>query len=219
MRDSLGGPLMPFKPGHIIMPFKPGHIICVAATLAAGGPALGDSQPNLPRLEIVDSAVVVRMPPSMTRALNKYDPAFRPWSLREYEDWVLQLYRWGNDHQMPSAVLGDFNGDSTIDVAIEGHGARYAALIVLLSQGKEFSAVELRHTSWMPGARIPGNIGGVTGRNETYMTYVAPGAIQSPMQGTPLDLHTDAFELIYEEKGSELCYYHNGHFEWVTTGD
>jgi len=161
----------------------------------------------------------------MQAALTFCERTFRPWALKEYEAWVLEGYKAQlSERASPSSVIGDFNGDGALDLVADGRTSMKGVLLVILSDTNRYTVVKLR-TYALPAdtSRNPGHYSGPLGRNEQYLVLKHPRDVEIPVHPTDspgvVHLATDAFEMIFEEKGASLCYYHDGHFVWATTGD
>jgi hypothetical protein len=186
-----------------------------ARSLAAVGK---DSQPTptVPSLAVVDSQVVLRLPPMMRAVMLACDPTFRPWDLNNYEAWILDGRTLAlSERQMPSALIGDFNGDGKLDLVADGTDTANVVMLVLVSQTDRYELIYLRKEPFVRNELL--------GRLEDYLHLVSPGDIRIPVHDVGerdlLHLTTEAFELIADDKGSALCYYNHGHFVWATTGD
>ena len=197
--------------------------VCSAGVQASrGAPSLTGvgngslATPTVPSLTLADSQVVLRLPPMMRAVMLACDPTFRPWDLNNYEAWILDGRTLPlSERQMPSAVIGDFNGDGKLDLVADGADTANVVMLVLVSQTDRYELIYLRKEPFVRNE--------LQGRLEDYLHLVSPGDIKIPVHdvGEPDVLHltTEAFELIADDKGSALCYYHQGHFVWATTGD
>jgi hypothetical protein len=176
----------------------------------------------------------VRLAAGMRQALDRYDPTFRVWNYDEFAEWVRSLFP-ANDRGALSAVLGDFNGDHQPDFVLSGRTRTDGVIVVVLSDSGRYRAVEVTRS---PGDTVGyGMTGPQSPGRDTYLVLNPPGSIDLPIWApddpawtaldytspTPgqriLQLHTDAFSVIYEEKGSALCVYAKGRFWWITSGD
>ena len=53
----------------------------------------------------------------------------------------------------------------------------------------------------------------------SYLLHIAPGTIHSPFEDRPLKLKTEAVQIEYYGKASDIHYYFGGQFHEYTTGD
>ncbi len=104
----------------------------------------------------------------MRKALTKFAPTFRTWRYREYAEWLRG--DTATEREALWGVVGDFNGDGRLDVALDGRTARRAALLVILSKGTSDYVVVNLHgetdssdTLPLPG-RTPSSWTGISGR-------------------------------------------------------
>lgn len=80
----------------------------------------------------------------MLRALDGWDPSFRPWHDRDYQPLLVRAYRHSS-LQAPFAVVGDFNGDGRADVAIDGRTNTHTVTIVLLSNHEAYRVIVIQN--------------------------------------------------------------------------
>ena len=185
--------------------------------------ALRQARYQEPSLAVVDSDVVLRLPEPLTTTLAECEPNFHPWGLRDFSRAARPVdpdTLGPSIRELPSAVVGDFNGDSMADIAVEGRTDTFDLLLVLLSSDTGYDVVVLDRTPLSAfGGRHPGNIDGPPGLSDTYLVLVRPGLIAPPVGNDSVDLHTDAFALNLSDKVSSMCYYRNGRFVWLQVGD
>ena len=77
-----------------------------------------------------------RLTPLMLEFLARFSPDFKLRPLEEYSAKVLEHYCY-SPGSSPSAVIGDFNGDSTPDAYIIGYEPGWLARILLISNGPD----------------------------------------------------------------------------------
>lgn len=65
-------------------------------------------------------------------------PAFRPYSGADYLPSIQRQFQGAASVAGPFAVISDFNHDSRLDLAVEGHNGEHRLLLVVLSGGKEY---------------------------------------------------------------------------------
>ena len=161
------------------------------------------------------NGVQLKFPAAMLTEIRRIDSDFKPFSESEY---IKILPRWSPDkpNQALFAVIGDFNGDGTPDLVVDGHGADSTRRIALLSTNGGYQGIQL-----MAKAYVPPEAEQYDGEHGYWvcLNAVAPGRIESPCEETILDLATDAFEVGYYEKASVLYYWRNGRFHEYVTGD
>jgi hypothetical protein len=155
---------------------------------------------------------VLVLPPAMEAALKAYDPNFAPFPESHFDPESINGYPYGAK-QAPFAVVGDMNGDGVPDAVIAGRGSRRAVLVCVMSEGKGFRAFEI--APW-PGGR------------EIVLYHQDPGRVEQPEDSVdhpeesreePLDLTTDAFQVISPERGGVLYYWSRGKFRRAITSD
>ena len=94
-----------------------------------------------PRIAKVEGEHVLELPPAMKQALDAGAPDFRLWRERDYLP-SFTGYEF-SVRQAPFAVIGDFNGDHILDVALFGHGERSGSLLCLMSSGGEYRVIQV----------------------------------------------------------------------------
>jgi hypothetical protein len=100
------------------------------SVVASVGPTLRfDSTISESRLDTAGGVFTVRLPSDMARVLNDSLPGFTPFPQTNYSSSLRAT------HTTPlSIVLGDFNGDSSQDVAMLGESDSTPALIIVLAR-------------------------------------------------------------------------------------
>lgn len=98
---------------------------------------------------------VLDLPPAAEDALDRFDRDFEPWQLADYArsaTAALDGYV-PSPRQVPWAVIGDFNGDGRLDVAVAGRDDRDALVVLVLSTGRSrYRAVEADREPFDPDA-------------------------------------------------------------------
>lgn len=150
--------------------------------------------------------------------LSNYDPDFKIW---KKSDFVKEAYNNAGNKpdgkQSPFAVIGDFNGDAIPDIALMGHNNINDLLLVVLSNKNAYHVLEITKEPLSdPSQELQSGYGpGLW----VYLRYVGPGKISSPVERRSLQLTTDAFELVYAGKASQIIYFKNGSFLRYSTFD
>jgi len=199
-------------------------ILCPLATvliLAIPTLAAAMEQPSIitsgePRVELIGHEHIVVLPKPMKKALDRFNPKFTVWRERDYCSWYVKQF---TTRQAPFAVIGDFNGDGVLDVALHGHTEHEALIIAVLSKDGKFAAVPVG-TGGMTDPREDGE----WAENEkvceglTFYMRLLKGPVQFPAyvyndelppseQVGPLDLRTDGIMLDISDKGGVLYYW------------
>ena len=205
-----------------------------AFVVDSGSPRLVvDSAVKEPVLELRNGEFVVRLPVDMARVLADSLPGFAPMKRAIFDKGLISWVDHYAD-RMPrvsnpadsdaiwvralSVVVGDFNGDSRRDIAMEGVAGDTFAIFFLLSasNSKEKPALLYFH----PPSK--GASGTVTSFID-YLTLVHPGEIggfeEDASEPPVLQLRHDAVELGIFEKASEVYYVENGVVKIFTTSD
>jgi hypothetical protein len=206
----------------------------VAFVADSGSPRLVvDSAAKEPALELRNGEFVVRLPLEMARVLADSLPGFAPMKRAAFDTVLVSwrdrlvdrrpgaMQRADSDAVWASAlsvVVGDFNGDSRRDVAMEGISGDLFAVFFLLSaaDGKSRPALLYFH---------PPQKGNWSQTDHTFISYLT---LERPAKITgfdedgdnpELDLHNDGIEYSAFEKASELYYIDKGVVQIFTTSD
>jgi hypothetical protein len=126
----------------------------------------------------------------------------------ETVDDSLGRYAW-------SAAIGDFDGDSTSDVAIMGNSRDSTATLFVLGQSRSRQRPQIIF---------------ITRRRPTdhsnpewqYLRTVHPGPVQvfdEDGKSPPFELKTDAVQVVYYGKGAEVFFLEHGAVHTVLTSD
>jgi hypothetical protein len=148
------------------------------------------------------------LPPATQTALEHAAPGFTPWTLDDYHQDIRQGYTF-TMRQAPWAVIGDFNGDGTADVVIDGYTSTEELRVVVLSQSG--------------GPRVLTLVSGprqhtLQSRAEV-LQFVAPGVVGTNFTDATKLIFTDAFNVYYWEKAGVMYYWEDGHFHEFATSD
>jgi hypothetical protein len=192
-----------------------------------------DSAAKEPVLVLRNGEFVVRLPLDMARVLADNLPGFAPMKRAAFDTGLVRWRDHYADRGPPSldpadsdgvwasalsVVVGDFNGDSKRDVAMEGIAGDTFAVFFLLSASDVKSRPVLLY--FHPPQKGNWSQTGATFIN--YLTLVHPGKVGGfTEEGDPplLDLHNDAVDYSIFEKASELYYIEKGVVQIFTTSD
>ena len=183
------------------------------------GILLGLSAGEEPSISLAGSEPTLNLTKEQRLAIRGYNADFQVRRQAEYLPSVVKQYPISN-HQLPYAVIGDFNGDGKLDVVLQGYDKTSEILLAVLSSSRGPGVVEISRsklvdpqTEWY----------GVGDRNEyglwIYLTFVSRGKVDSPFANQPLSLSTDAFQLNYFEKASVLYYWNGQQFKKYIVSD
>lgn len=165
---------------------------------------------GVPTIRKRGSVTSIYLPSSMRTAIENFDPDFQMWSLSDYHSLLLSSYPYSKNN-LPFLALGDFNGDFKQDAVLHGRNNTASMILCILSANNKYEVITLSKnivSDWNKSHH-----------SDIYVTYVAPGIINSAFEDNQLDLETDAFEIGYFEKASTLYYYKDGAFLQYTTSD
>ncbi len=192
-----------------------------------------DSVAKEPALELRNGEFIVRLPLDMARVLADSLPGFAPMKRAAFDTGLVSWRDHFADRGPPaldpadsdgiwqsalSVVVGDFNGDSKRDVAMEGIAGDTFAVFFLLSA----SDVKSRPALLYFHRPSKGNWSQTGATFINYLTLVHPGKVGGfTEEGEPplLDLRNDAVDYSIFEKASELYYVDKGVVQIFTTSD
>jgi len=162
-----------------------------------------DSSASVPRLDVTNDEYVLRLPVVMVRVLFTALPGFTPLKLSAWTPaTVAKVVSQDPSLALPSVVLGDFNGDSKLDVALKGNSGQTGASFMLLSSSDS-----------IPTPRILFMNRGkpTTGPADSYLSLMHPQRVTDPLTlTTAVDLGTDAVQYVIIDKGWVLYYLDHG---------
>ncbi|MHB1863768.1 MAG: hypothetical protein ACYCVL_12445 [Gemmatimonadaceae bacterium] len=160
----------------------------------------------------MDSAAFrLELPTAMVRLLRDSAPGFQPWGMDRYDPDVRRTY-FLSYRAVPSAVIGDFNGDGIPDVVADGRTGTEALEVCLLSQGNGYRFIVLRRGGLDATVAARGS-------EIRYLVFHPPGQIGPGLGTDSVLLRTDAFEEVYFEKASVLYYWNGKEFKQWQTSD
>lgn len=156
---------------------------------------------------------VLHLPRAMRKVLDEYAPGFQPWTLPEYGREAVET--WSGSPGTPLfAVIGDFNGDSVKDIALEGRNRQHHFSFVILSRYDTFYVLELFPRE--ARSLVPSDW-----KKPDFLMLQPPGVVESPpgLEPGPLQLETDAIHSIYDSQASVIYYWGQRGFLEYATGD
>jgi hypothetical protein len=166
---------------------------------------LQDGTVDAPRLTRIGHRSVLLLPPRLIAALRSALPDFRTFRRADYAPTKPDTIYGDPAKQADFAVIGDFDGDHRLDVALYGKADSAVVLLALLNE--------------VTGARVI-----QVERNSDSTRSLAQGVLAHEASGDRhygaerFHLANDAFSLV-AEYGSTLYYYENGKFERIVAGD
>jgi hypothetical protein len=183
------------------------------AQIKLGPRLLVDSATTQPSIEVRDSEYVVRLPIAMGQALRDSLPGFYPLPVSTWHPVrVARIAAEAPGLVLPSVVIGDFDGDSRLDIAMEGNAGPVGATFMLLANSANVPTPRLLFIS--RGEAIK------DGR-DSYLTLVRPQRINvdPELADSTLNLRNDAVQLVIVEKASLIYYIDHGAIREFTTSD
>lgn len=156
-------------------------------------------------------------------ALLAAQPEFETWDLSEFSRYCggpNSMFECSY-HQLPYAVVGDFNGDDILDAVLFGHTYTSDMLLGIVSDGDEFYVHIIEEGGVLTDPTQPSWKGQPEDEIGLYLhlMYEKPQELHSPYEDEPLALKNDGFTMIYCEKAAVLYYFKDGQFVTYTTGD
>jgi hypothetical protein len=141
----------------------------------------------------------------MMAALRYAVPSFRTFRRADYSPEMPDTIYGDPTKQAHFAVIGDFDGDHRLDVALYGRADSAVVLLAVLNEANGTRVVEVQRESSEPRSPAPG-----------VLAYESPG--HRDYGDDRLQLANDAFSVV-AEYGSTLYYYENGKFQQIVAGD
>ena len=194
-------------------PVTPEAEVELDTTHFRGPRLLTDTLAVEPRLELRGDEYVVHIPAAMAKVLYDSLSEFAPRPLSAWEPAVVaHLTSRSPGAVLPSVVLGDFNGDSKLDIAMAGNSGPTYAMFMLLAKSDSVPEPKILLIGWGEAA---------TGMADSYIGLVRPQTIRvSPeLEPQPLELRTDALLDVTIEKAAVMYYLDRGVIRRYLTSD
>jgi hypothetical protein len=182
---------------------------------AVGPRLLVDSAVAEARLEIIANEYVLRISPSMARALEDSLPDFKPIPRSEFHKSVLSWVAEHDSLARPlSVVIGDFDGDGRRDVAMMGVSRDTSATVMVFARSDSVHGNQILYIH-RPLRSVR------TWPAETFLRLVRRGPLTVEGEDKPfvIPLRADAVEVVGYEKGSVLYYLEGGVLRQIITSD
>ncbi len=116
-----------------------------------GGPKIfADSSATIPRLVVEGDTNVLHLPVGMAQVIADSLPDFSPLPLSMWTPaTVATIASEGHGAALPSVVLGDFNGDEKMDVALQGNSRQNGVIFFpACALGQRARFAHLVHWPW-----------------------------------------------------------------------
>jgi hypothetical protein len=182
-------------------------------------PQLNFAAEDEPAISISGSEHALRLGKQQQDAIRAYNPEFQIRRQMDYLPSLVKGYSY-SDHQLPYAVIGDFNGDGRKDVVLQGHDKTGELLIAVLSSKNVYRVKEIQRSQLIDPKTEYYGMGHYTEYGLwIYLTFVPKGTISSLYESHPLHLSADAFNVNYYEKASTLYYLNGDKFQKYITSD
>ena len=180
----------------------------------ADGPTINvDSSSSEPRIEFPNNRYVLRLPAAAAKVLFDSMPDFSPLQLKSYPSTATPPFTYLHaDAELPSVVVGDFNGDAKLDVALEGRSKQTSATIMLLSNSSS-TATPLFILLTRNAAAASASSG--------YLGLLHPQEIKDPYaENVAATLRFDGVQRVVPYRSSTVYYLENGVLrQYVYPGD
>lgn len=165
------------------------------------------SKIGVPFIKEVEGLYIIALPERMDSTLHEYYPDFCIYRQDDYRSDLVEFYTF-TGRQAPFGVIGDFNGDTIIDVALYGHDKEYEMALCILSEGNGYTIKEVSKKRFHEDEK-----------KWVYLTLFSPNKVSSPYEDYTLELKTDAIGLMWWEKAGCICYHKDGEFVRYTISD
>lgn len=193
-----------------------GLLLAGVALAKPGPPSRGWQTGTRPLIRQQGEHSVLILTPAMQKVLEQSEPTFRLWRKTEFLPEALQNYSY-NPRQCPSAVIGDFNGDKTPDVALHGRTSKDCLLAVLLSKGQKHRLITVRRTPYSDEVMDAGLTNGKPVRGlQTVLSEHPAGKLQ--LIDETLTLPFSSFQMELYAKGGFVYYWLKDRFVEVWAG-
>ncbi len=194
-------------------------LVIMVVAFCSPGTILNGAADQEPSIRLAGDQRVVVLTKEQNEAVRAYNPAFQIRRETDYLPSVVSGYLFSN-HQLPFAVIGDFNGDGVRDVVLQGYDKNNELVIAVLSNRGGSRVMEVVRSKLVDPQTESYSVGDHSENGLwIYLTFVPRGIVESPFAQRPLQLSTDAFELNYFEKASVLYYLTGQTFQKYVVSD
>jgi hypothetical protein len=145
---------------------------------------------------------ILRLPTDMAQALYDSLPEFVPYQVSAWSPEAVHYTDWrSNGGAIPSLVVGDFNGDSKQDVAMQGSAKNASGFFILLAKSDS-----VRQSALLFAIRLdPQDVD-----PDIYMGLIRPQEFQGDSEREPFELRTDAVMHGYSDKAASIYFVRGG---------
>lgn len=160
-----------------------------------------------------------RLTPEMSACIKLRAPNFKIWSASDFYKGILDDYSF-TSRQTPSIVTGDFNGDSTDDVAIAGRDQDRSKVIAIFVGENKCDVFEILNRPYEDPSKMIVDMGNESGSGLIeYLGSAHKGKKSSSFEKHVLDLKSDAIIINVFGKASTLYYLKKGVFKTFALAD
>ncbi len=85
-----------------------------------------------------DANWTLELPENIKKAILEFNPAFRPWELKDYSPRIRKEYKKADPRESPFALIVDANHDGRADVIIDGHDKKRDLLVAVVSDHDQY---------------------------------------------------------------------------------
>lgn len=170
-----------------------------------------DSSLTEAQFEHTEREFILRLPAEMAHALYDSLPEFVPYQVSSWSPEAVHYADSGSKGAaIPSLVVGDFNGDSEQDVAMQGSAKNASGFFILLAKSDSVRQSTLLFAIRLDPQKVD---------PDTYIGLVRPQEFPGDSERAPFELRTDAVMHGYSDKAASIYFVRGGAVVSYNTSD